>query len=42
MALFDERGAIAHPEDADIVLMEDLETGNLPPAERAQDGVLDV
>ncbi|WP_432507315.1 hypothetical protein [Kineococcus arenarius] len=40
--LFDELGAIAHPEDAEIGLMEDLETGNPPPADRARDGVLDV
>ncbi|MCI2237744.1 hypothetical protein MN205_04480 [Kineococcus sp. TRM81007] len=43
LALFDEVGAIAlDAEDAAVALMEDLEAGELPPAERARDGVLDV
>lgn len=40
--LFDEIGRIDPPEFADIHLMEDLDTGNLPPASAAVDGLLDV
>lgn len=40
--LFDELGRPDPPEYADIGLMEDLDTGNLPPATQARDGVLDV
>ena len=41
-ALFDEVGAIADPEHADIGLMEDLDTGRTPPLEDARDGYLDL
>lgn len=40
--LFDELGRIEEPEYPDINLTEDLATGNVPPAELARDGVLDV
>ncbi|WP_380156334.1 hypothetical protein [Kineococcus sp. R86509] len=40
--LFDELGAVAKPEYAQIHLMEDLDTRALPPLEDAIDGVLDV
>jgi hypothetical protein len=40
--LYDELGRIAEPEFTDIHLMEDLETGALPPASEAVDGVLDI
>ncbi|NIZ90271.1 hypothetical protein [Kineococcus rubinsiae] len=40
--LFDEVGAIANPEYADIGLMEDLDTGRTPPLEDARDGYLDM
>ncbi|PRY12541.1 hypothetical protein [Kineococcus rhizosphaerae] len=40
--LFDELGAVAKPEHAQIHLMEDLDTRALPPVEDAVDGVLDV
>lgn len=40
--LFDELGRLDPPEYADINLMEDLDTRNLPPASEARDGVLDV
>lgn len=43
-ALFDETGRIDEDglEYADIHLMEDIETGGVPPAHRAVDGVLDL
>lgn len=40
--LFDELGAIDHSEYADIGLMEDLDTGRVPPLTDARDGFLDV
>ncbi|WP_337061775.1 hypothetical protein [Kineococcus sp. G2] len=40
--LFDEVGRKAYPEYADVALMEDLDTGRIPPADQAQDGVLDM
>jgi hypothetical protein len=40
--LFDELGRITPPEHADIHLMEDLETGDLPPITATRDGILDV
>ncbi|WP_369054900.1 hypothetical protein [Kineococcus terrestris] len=42
LALFDELGAIAVPEHAQIHLMEDLDTRHLPPLQDAVDGVLDI
>lgn len=42
LALFDGLGRIAEPEHCDVHLMEDLETGDLPPADRARDGVLEI
>ncbi|WP_432571103.1 hypothetical protein [Kineococcus sp. SYSU DK005] len=42
VALFDELGAIARPEHAQIHLMEDLDTRKLLPLEEAVDGVLDI
>ncbi|MEW1959198.1 hypothetical protein [Kineococcus sp. NPDC059986] len=40
--LFDELGAVAKPQYAEIHLMEDLDTRALPPVEDAVDGVLDI
>lgn len=40
--LYDELGRIHEPEFTDIHLMEDLETGALPLAGEAVDGVVDV
>ncbi|MEV6305614.1 hypothetical protein AB0M02_39790 [Actinoplanes sp. NPDC051861] len=40
--LFDELGRPTPPEFADIHLMEDIDTGSLPPAAGAVDGLLDV
>ena len=42
LALFDDLGRICEPEYCDIHLMEDLDTGGLPPAGDARDGVLDI
>jgi hypothetical protein len=40
--LFDELGRLDPPEFADIQLMEDIETGRIPPTGEAVDGLLDV
>jgi hypothetical protein len=40
--VFDDAGRITSNPFADIGLMEDLDTGHLPPADRARDGFLDV
>ena len=40
--LYDELGRIVKPEFADIHLMEDLDTGAVPPAFAARDGFLDL
>lgn len=40
--LYDELGRPAPPEYADIHLMEDLETGAIPVAAAARDGILDI
>ncbi|WP_432505684.1 hypothetical protein [Kineococcus arenarius] len=40
--LFDEVGRTAYPEYADVALTEDLDTGRIPPAGRARNGVLDM
>ena len=42
LELFDEAGGPVSHTYADIHLMEDLDTGGIPPAEEAVDGVLDV
>ncbi len=41
-ALFDEIGRLHEPHYCDVHLMEDLDTGALPPAQDARDGVLDI
>jgi hypothetical protein len=40
--VFDGAGRVATTEYASIHLMEDIETGRLPPASAARDGILDV
>lgn len=40
--LFDELGRPVVPENADLYLMEALETRELPPREEAVEGVLEV
>lgn len=40
--LFDELGRPDVPEHCDVYLMEDLETGYLPPADEAVEGVLEI
>lgn len=40
--IFDDAGRLTVNPYADIHLMEDLETGHLPPIEQARDGYLDV
>jgi hypothetical protein len=42
IAVFDAAGRIAAPEYAPIHLMEDVETGHLPPASAARDGILEI
>ena len=41
LPVFDAAGRIATAEYASIHLMEDVETGQLPPASAARDGVLE-
>lgn len=40
--VFDDAGRLTVNPYADIDLMEDLATGDLPPREQARDGYLDV
>jgi hypothetical protein len=40
--LYDELGRVSEPEHASIHLMEDLDTGGVPRAEEARDGIVDV
>lgn len=42
LALFDGLGRLAEPEYCDVHLMEDLDTGALPPADRARGGILEI
>lgn len=41
-SLVDKFGLIAEPGHAAIALMEDLDTGALPPATAARVGILDI
>lgn len=40
--LFDELGRVSNPEYASVYLMEDLDTGALPPASAAENGILEI
>jgi hypothetical protein len=42
IAVFDAAGRIATAQYASIHLMEDVETGHLPPASAARDGILEI
>ena len=42
LPLFDELGRQSFPENAAAALLEDLETGAIPPADRAENGVLHI
>lgn len=42
LRLFDPLGRIQEPEYCDVHLMEDLDTGELPPPDRARGAILDI